>query len=316
MNILSRLFIPAGFLLFASACQKQNTISPTPTPIIQNPDTTKTDSVKFHLAAFDERSDDSSFINYTGFEYDASGRIIRGFSYNLATIFTVTYNGNEALMLLNIPDIGIPGLYNTDTIRFTLDADNNALKRVHYHYLHDDGSSGSQPLTEYVYDTTDYEYDAAGLLKRETVRSRDSSIRNISGSISISNSYVDRVADFTVTDGNVTEIKSVWSQNNQTVEKTTTFEYSNAYPNHARLTNPAILMELHMFYDWPMNDKYKNIPENVVNKTVYTDAGGTVLNTIETSNPMSLLYGTDGYLTTLIDPAFPSNIKFYFRYSK
>ena len=320
MKPLIRLFVSTGIFLFVTACQKQNTTTSTPV-VIQNPDTTSIDTGKYRLTAFEERSDDGSFVYHVGFEYDASGRIIRSFSSNNNgapdTNFTVTYSGNEAMLLKPVVQMPEIGIYSTDTVRFTLDADNKALKRVGYSYLQNDDSSGGLPIRTYTYDTTVYEYDATGLIKKQTQGKRDSIIWIVSGIKSVTNTLISSVADYTVSDGNVVGMSqvSIRATDNQVVEKTVSFEYSNAYPNHAGLTNPAILKELNIFYDWPLNNNYKNIPERIVSKTIYKDANGTIVNTIDSTNPMSMIFDANGYLTTMIDPAFP-NSKWYYTYSK
>ena len=110
----------------------------------QDHSTPATTGGTYYLASIEERSDDSSFVNHTGFEYDNSGRItsffatptFEGDNYRSDKI---TYNGNEAVMILTIPPYPFPGLHSADTIWFTMDNDNKALKRIHYHFDEDDG---------------------------------------------------------------------------------------------------------------------------------------------------------------------------------
>ncbi len=311
--------IPAFICIMFSACQKQS-VNP---PVVLN----KTDSTPvttggtYYLASIEERSDDSSFVNHTGFEYDNSGRITGFFATptfegDNFTFDKITYNGNEAVMILTIPPYPLPGLHSADTVWFTLDNDNKALKRIHYHFDEDDGSSGTSPFWQYIYDTTNYEYDAAGLIKRETVSSKNINMNNLSGYPDTTSSYGIKIKDYTVLNGNVVGRTSTWFSNNQTVEETITYEYNNAYPNNLLMTNPAVLMECNLFYGWPINPKYKNIPEKITNTTVYKDASGAVVNTTDTSNSLSFTYDANGHMATMTDPAFPPNIKWYFTYGK
>jgi hypothetical protein len=115
------LLIPTFICIVFSACQKQNVVSSTPPPVITGQ--------TYYLASIEERSDDSSFVNHTGFEYDTSGRITSFFATptfegdDYATD-KITYNGNEAVMILTIPPAPFPGLHTADTVWFTMDNDN------------------------------------------------------------------------------------------------------------------------------------------------------------------------------------------------
>ncbi len=313
------LLIPAFICIMFSACQKQNV---TPPVVLNKTDSTPvTTGGTYYLASIEERSDDSSFVNHTGFEYDTSGRITSFFATptfegDNYVSDKITYNGNEAVMILTIPPAPFPGLHTADTVWFTMGNDNKALKRIHYHFDEDDGSSGTSPFWQYIYDTTNYEYDAAGLIKRETLSSKQININIVVGKPDTTNYSRILTKDYTVLNGNVVGRTSTWFSNNQTVEETITYEYNNAYPNNLLMTNPAVLMECNLFYGWPINPKYKNIPEKITNTTVYKDASGAVVNTTESSNSLSFTYDANGHMATMTDPAFPPNIKWYFTYGK
>ena len=313
------LLIPAFICILFSACQKQNVT----TPVVNNKtDSTPVTGGTYYLASIEERSDDSSFVNHTGFEYDNSGRITGffatpAFEGDNNTFDKITYNGNEAVMILTIPPFPFPGIHSADTVWFTMGNDNKALKRIHYHFDEDDGSSGtSSPWWQYIYDTTNYEYDAAGFIKREMLASKQININIVVGKPDTASSYGIKIKDYTVLNSNVVGRTSTWFSNNQTVEETITYEYNNAYPNNLLMTNPAVLMECNLFYGWPINPKNKNIPEKISNTTVYKDASGAVVNTTVSSNSLSFTYDANGHMATMTDPAFPANIKWYFTYGK
>jgi hypothetical protein len=282
-------------------------------------DTTTQDPAKIYLTAIEQRSDDSSFVYHLGFEYDAAGRIIRCSSHTNNSVpvtnFTVTYNGNQALYAK--PIFQMPGLLSTDTILFTLDANHKAIKRLEMNYQENDDTTGSHPIRTYTYDTTSYEYDATGLLQKETRGKRDSITWITSGSSSVTNTYISSITDHTISNGNVTgESKvAIRSTDNEREETTLSFEYNNAYANKSDFNNAAILGELNLFYAWPLNNGYKNMPEKINTSTVYKDSNGNIFNTISSTNSMSLTFSANGYLATMFDPAYPTG-RWYYIYNK
>jgi hypothetical protein len=316
MKSLNRLFIFASIILFVSSCKKEVT----PAPIVNpKPDTTSDNTGSFRLMSVERRNDDSSLVYSYGFQYDASGRITRIFSpanNPQVTMATISYNGNEAVFAH--PAVNpLPGIYSTDTIRFTLDSDNKALKRIEYSYLQNDDTLGSLPIKTYIFDTTAYEYDAAGLLLKETRGLRDSTIWIINGVISMNNNLHNTITNHHISGGNVVGINqvSVTTPGNFTEEKNVSFEYSNAYPNNAAFSNPAVMNEMNFFYDWPLNNSYKNMPDKMTSETINKDGSGNILHTSNTDYTLGLAFDKNGFLTTYFDSNYTGG-KWYYLYSK
>lgn len=319
MKSLNRLFIPACFILFISSCKKENTTT-TPPPVVNpNPDTTTVVTGKLRLLSVERRKDDSSLVYSFGFLYDATGRITRIFSpeNNPAGIMaTISYNGNQAVFAHPVSS-PFPGILSTDTIRFTLDSDNKAFKRIEFVYYQNDDTLGSHIMKQFTYDTTAYEYNAAGLLTKETREVRDSTIFINNGVISMTSTLRNIISNHQISNGNVVAINqvSVTTPGNQTEEKNISFEYTNAYPNNAAFSNPAIMNEMNLFYDWPLNNGYKNMPDRMTSAIVEKDGLGNVLNTSGSNYTLDLAFDKNGYLSTYFDSNFTGG-KWYYLYGK
>ncbi|HSZ33166.1 MAG TPA: hypothetical protein VK772_07635 [Puia sp.] len=314
MKSLKLLLSFAGIILFISSCKKENT-----TNNVVNPktDSSSDSNAKYRLMSVERRKDDSSLIYSYGFQYDSSGRITRIFSPEnnpQGIMATISYNGNEAVYAQPATN-PYPGVYGADTIWFTLDSDNKALKRIEFNLVQND-SPGGIPTT-YTFDTTVYEYDAAGLLAKETRAERDSVIWNNNGMITISNNVHHTITNHQISGGNVIEKDqvSVNPPGSPNQETSTTFEYSSAYPDNVALSNPAIMNEMNMFYDWPLNNGYKNMPDKMTSETINKDASGNIINTSSTTYLLSLSFDKNGYLATYFDSNYTGG-KWYFLYSK
>lgn len=319
MKSLNLLFAFASIILFVSSCKKENTTT-SPSPIVNpKPDTTSDSTVKFRLMSVERRTDDSTLVYSFGFQYDSSGRITRVFSPEnnpQGTIATISYNGVEAVFAHPVTS-PLPGIYSTDTIRFTMNSDNKALIRIEHSYLQNDDTLGTHPIKSYTFDTTVYEYDAAGLLAKETREVRDSTIWINNGVTSMTNDLHNTITNHQISGGNVVGINqiSVTTPGNQTEEKNVTFEYGKAYPNNAALSNPAIMNEMNLFYDWPLNNGYKNMPDNMTSETIDKDGSGNIINTSNSTYILGLTFDKNQYLATYFDSNYTGG-KWYYLYSK
>src|SRR5690349_21765002 len=157
-NIVAVLSLCIFSLIFSS-CKKEK-------------DTVNTDQVRLVEIISQLNATDQS---HTNISYDQNGRISKVTSHinNQAslTLFDVSYSANE--IMLTVSPQNDASITILDTIRLTLDANQRVSKRI------------SKSLQEYrppfnnlqrtfEYDTSVYEYDAAGLLKKEIRGSLDS----------------------------------------------------------------------------------------------------------------------------------------------
>jgi hypothetical protein len=307
MKSLNLLLSFACIFLFVSSCKKENSTKP---------DTNSDSNVKTRLMSIERRKDDSSLVYSYGFQYDSSGRITRIFSPEdnpQGIMATISYNGNDAVFSHPASN-PLPGIYGMDTIWFTLDSDNKALKRIEYNYQENDDTFPGHPIKSYTYDTTVYEYDGAGLLAKETRDERDSTIWINNGVTTTYNNLHTTINTHQISGGNVVGINQV-SVGNPTVEKNVSFEYNNAYPNNVALSNPAIMNEMNIFYDWPLNNGYKNMPDKMTSETINRDGSGNIINTSSTTYLLGLSFDKNGYLATYFDSNYTGG-KWYYIYNK
>jgi hypothetical protein len=312
------LFILAGFILFASSCKKESTTTNTPPPVVNpTPDTTNTS--KYRLMAVERRKDDSTLVYSIGFQYDASGRITRVFSPEnnpQGILATIKYNGNEAVFSHPASN-PLPGIFSTDTIWFTLDSENKALKRIEHVYTQNDDTLGSHPLRDYSFDTTTYEYNASGQLQKATQQLRDSTIWINNSVISMTNVLYSSIINHQISGGNVVAINKVTlaTPGNNHSEKNVSFEYNNSYANNVAFSNPAIMNEMNLFYEWPLNNNYKNMPDKMTVETFGIDNLGNKFNSISATYLLGLTFDKNGYLGSYFDSNYTGG-KWYYLYSK
>jgi hypothetical protein len=263
-------------------------------------------------------------VNKFNYTYDNSGRIVLAQTQvnnePPVTSFSVSYTGNIAILAL--PVLSGP-IVAVDTTRLFFDNNKRVTQRIKYSFLE---VPAGQPQRSYVFDTTRYEYDAAGYLLTEKRTYKDTTWFNpvpVQTSVRKGTS----TTNYTYSGGNMITQTSTGNNTNLefvggiaypssgSFESNRTFEYSKAYPNKLDFTNEAILREAGFFSDFPVTSTNKNLPD----KTTYTYTGtGTTGNmTLYPNSTISLLatFNQYGLLSTLGNPAMPG-ARITFVYSK
>jgi hypothetical protein len=305
MKHVTALCRVVAFMLLLSSCQKQNS-------------TNNTSPEQLHLIAIEMAS--ANGIYHLSLDYDANGRIIKGSSsFNNSspqTNFTVAYNNSEVLFAK--PNFDIPGFFATDTLRFILNSNRLPTKRTE-NIFQESKAPQAIPQRSFIFDTTYYEYDAAGLLSKETHTVRDTTWKN-NGSIITANQKTTAVTNYTTVNGNVTTVNKTTltiattysngtsSSGYGNQEVTRTFEYGTNYPNKTDFTNTLLLNEFNLFKTWPLNEGYKNLPEKITTVTVEKDATGAVKSTTTSTDVMVAAFDSKGWLSTITDPAYQNAI--------
>jgi hypothetical protein len=274
-----------------------------------------------------EATDYNGNILYTEYNYDHNERItiIRHAEYNgqPADTITVSYNGNEAI-LLSFPKDD-PVYKKTKEVRLALDANGKMLKRIAY--THGISMLPAVYLTErFIYDTLTAAYDAAGFLKETKEGLYDSTrvdpsyynVRNLSSTVTYTtiSGNVTKSDEFAVYPGIMhqadTNIISGGSSEYHSV-----FSYTKSFPNKTDFRNAAVLNEYRDYYEAFLDINYKNMTDQVVQSSTDKDINGTIIFSGGSTVDITRSYNTEGLLSevNILTPAtqFRKILYFYGR---
>ncbi|RXK57609.1 hypothetical protein ESA94_20645 [Lacibacter luteus] len=214
------------------------------------------------------------------FNYDAQGRIA-GITRNNDNelpklVATVTYNGNEVTIVDTFENSASSKI--AKTIKFVLDGERKPLQRIQVetNYFLD----AAYEQKSFIYDTTYYDYNAAGLLVQTREYYADSlwffqpssgvvthsDLRNMTRNFQYNNNNVSVITGrgtrlYRQTSGSNTSVK------NYNREEAFSFDYTNGFSNTTDFKNAFVLAEYggNSFFT-VLNARAGNIP----NKRVYT----------------------------------------------
>jgi hypothetical protein len=193
----------------------------------------------------------------TNFEYDNQGRIVRVTrdidNTNQKLIATVSYNGNEAILIDSSENF--PGSKIIKTIKFLLDNQNKPLQRTQIETRQFSNVEFEQ--RNFINDTTYYEYNSAGLLTQTKVFNRDSvwSLYYTNITPSTTTNLKSRTRSFQESNGNIISMSGSGTRflsitdatgifrRNFTVQELISFDYSNGFKNQTDFKNAFILAE-------------------------------------------------------------------------
>jgi len=249
----------------------------------------------------------------TNLEYDASGRITR-ITYQQNEIathtqFDISYANNEIVMAQ--PAMSNANSDVADTIRLFLDANNRVIKRINHFFFEVKGPA-NPPQRTYTYDTTLYEYDAAGLPTKEIYTKKDSTWFN-NGQVATYFYFTSGVTTYTSSNGNITSsnysdkmtLTTTLPTNTYTQYRTNTtsktFQYAKKYPNNTDFSNAAVLRELNVFSDLPFGSYSPYLPNMLTSSSVQKDGNGVIMSTDDFSTTYDFSYNAFRFVSSRVD---------------
>jgi YD repeat-containing protein len=241
-------------------------------------------------------------------------------------LYNILYNSNSPNeIIVAVPAIVTNGNEITDTTHLFLDGNNRVTKRIRLAF-ETYYAPQNLPKRTYTFDTTTYEYDGAGLLIKETRGGIDSTWFN-PGTVETTNTRTTGESTYTNTNGDLKLVISLTHTTTITRAGSNTFidihgskgnlsfQYVQLYPNKTDFKNAAVLNQLELFGDLPMNKNYQHLPS--YSQLVYQELdqfGATISgHTTATSNQFTHNYY--GFVETKMDPASP-DAKVTFVYSQ
>ena len=177
------------------------------------------------------------------------------------------------------------------------------------------------PQRTYTYDTTLYEYDAAGLPTKEIYTKKDSTWFNI-GQVATYFYFTSGVTTYTSSNGNITSsnysdkmtLTTTLPTNTftqfRTNTTTKTFQYTKSFPNNTDFSNSAVLKELNIFTDLPFGSHSPYLPSMVTSASVQKDGNGVIMSTDDFSNTYDFSYNAFRFVSSRVD-AF-SKVKYLY----
>ncbi|HWI93321.1 MAG TPA: hypothetical protein VNT20_18710 [Flavisolibacter sp.] len=280
-----------GLSLLMQSCKKNDV----------NPD-------EVRLLAFE--TTDTSITYRKVFDYDNLGRITQvqfNFGTRGALVASIAYQGNQILMK---PTPFNPAFSDIDSVVLIMDAANHVQKRLGYSFF--EVLPPDNPQRTYSYDTTLYQYNAAGLLQKETATHRDSTWIVNAGDTQTWIYITNTISDYTNTDGNLASISSTHDATSYShqhgkdyVSRSSTvsvksFEYTKAYPNKTDFSNAAVLTELgYLQLQTPINKNYKNLPDKITSISTNRDQAGAITFVNNISSDFVLKYNFYGFLSAI-----------------
>lgn len=260
---------------------------------------------------------------YETIEYDASGRISKISSRlnngPVLSLFDVTYSNNEIRLIYLQSNTAAKK--TSDTIWLVLDNKQRILQRRSHRYLAV-VSLQEPPQNRYTYDTTNFEYDAAGLLKKQNWSLRDSLWSN-NGMIRIYNTYATSTTNYTiqgdkVVNANVSGNREIQlrhsgslSISNYSHTSKHTYHYTKAYPFKTDFSNAAVLNEMNFFNSVGFSKSHAFIPNMIETSAEDKDGNGTITSSDNYTINQHYTYNSYGFIASRTDDSNPGRITNY-----
>jgi len=270
-----------------------------------NPEEVRLKSIETH--------DASGAVTEVNFIYDEKQRIFQLHSGWIGQIhqilLKVNYAGSETILYrLTLEN-------ETDEIRYLLNTSGQATRRVEAHTM--EYKFPDEPQRDFMNDTTYYEYDADGLLRKAWGRRRDSTWVN-PGIIHTVVTITDYTSEYSNINKNLGALitqknKSSVSKNGNilvnsksSVEEKIQFTYDKGYLNKTDFKNAFILTEFGGFsglgypfkvMGYPINVNYQNYPDKIVSTVTNRDESGTVTSMNTDTQNMILDFNKYGFIS-------------------
>jgi hypothetical protein len=253
------------------------------------------------------------------YEYDTDGRIIKVTNQTtgnpISVVATVAYTGNTAT--ITYPIVNNAGLNASFSTKYILNADGKPLQRIledRLEFL----PPGNNAQRDFVNDTTKYEYDAQGLLIKETQTIWDStwSKANVGGYITTSFELTKQVLNYSNANGNMASImgsgtklsrnfsstNGITYTSNTLLDESSTLAYTSSYANKTDFKNSFILNELGAFFNdtYYANKSYQNFPSKISSQ--YTEKNAVtnaITNSSSKANDYMYTYNSNGFIASI-----------------
>jgi hypothetical protein len=286
------LFPLLPFIALAVACKKDSHV---------NIDEVRLQTMK--------TTDSSGKISALNFQYDQQGRIISFTSSasngTVTDLASVSYSGNEITVTYILPQS--PSFYSSTVVWYKLNSNNVPDRRIETD-IENENDISTQKTTQT--DTTDYIYDASGLLTKATGSFFDTTWyddRNL-GFPQIETYRTKYTRDYTNSNNTMTKVvinkteaftvsrSGTTHSGNEYTDATYTFEYNHKYPNKTDFNNAVVLAEAGVIFnrDCLMNKAYAYMPDKISYTETIRYSSGNPAST-NSSSSMSLTWGYNGY---------------------
>jgi len=253
-------------------------------------------------------TDSSGKVTALTFPYDQQGRIA-GYVYTApngsgTSQASVVYFGNEITIYYTPSNSAT--FTSSSVVWYKLNANNVPDRRIEADIVHVNDATGKQD--EITTDTTDYFYDASGLLIKATGSYFDTTwYKDYTGFPQIETHRTKYTRDYTNSNNMMTAvvinkvdnyiaIRGTIVTGTEYTDANYTFEYNHKYPNKTDFKNAVVLGEFGVIFnkDYLMNKAYTYIPDKITYAETVRYLSGTPAST-SFSNTVNLTWGYNGY---------------------
>jgi hypothetical protein len=260
------------------------------------------------------------------YQYDGSGKMT-GATYKVNNVLSSKYDVSyqvDVITIITRSSLNQPVYTDIDTTRLFIN-NGQAVKSITSHFF----EYSSPPSPGYRYynsDTTNYLYDADGLLTKCTNGNYDSTWQGgtspSSDAISMNgvSNYTNATKNVTSWTwvNNITDVahnSSGTSVSYRTQTFTNTYGYAQSFLNKSDFSNEAVMTQIGGFGFRPWTKNYQYLPSTITRSAVAKDQAGNVISSSSHDYNWQYTANADGLLSTRFDPTAPGT-KFVYVYEK
>lgn len=259
---------------------------------------------------------------YLNFEYDPQGRLTRLSLDNTQTKATIKYIGNE--IIITEPTVTNPTITIDHETRYVLDQNKNPTQRI---FTQTKRYFSPVDQTNFITDTTYYEYDGSGLLTKTIDIHRDSTWILPGTATLITSMALDKITiNYTSSNGNLSSgngtgtrlVRTFNGTNtivyNSIIKKSIQLDYSSSFPNKTDFNNIFILNEYNIIFTkalpespfYMLNKNYKNLPSRIDHNLTEEYTTGGPRQTLSVREEFTYSYNKYGFATNIIHAGGPN----------
>ena len=273
--------------LFFVSCKKDNQNSNTDGP---------------RITTIEETQGAYVFYRFS-FEYGGDGKInkiiVMTDSVPTSTYYNVSYSQNKIVMARS---------RIKDTTYLFLDANDRVVVRLRKSFQ----APFNIPQQTLTFDTTHYEYNSSGLLVKETYGRLDTTW--YPGTVQTMTIRTTGTTEHSFSGGDAIMVKTVVQRSivtsngsninvtKRSTENTNTYGYTLSYPNETDFSNAAVLSELKLYTDLPLNKNYSHLPDKITNTYIDKDENGTIISSGTSTTAPRFTYNANGFIDTKSNP--------------